>query len=109
MATVLAVLNIGLSYRDQWRQMANTVCQHLNMLYTADFFLQLVNVYAYYHFHDVSTISDRYQYHIISWCITSLLIVCMINEERYAPSEKIVADTVSFFLRNDMHETNELI
>lgn len=34
---------------------------------------------------------------MISFAITSLLLVFMINEERYAPAEPIIADTVRSF------------
>lgn len=67
----------------------------MNTLYAVDFFVQLINLYSYYQVHDVSVISDRYMYTIVSWAITFILILLIINEERYAPSEDIIADTVS--------------
>jgi hypothetical protein len=92
------VLNIGLSFAEGSKSLSNLICNHLNILYSLDFMVQLVNLFAYYHIHDISSISNRYQECMVSFVITFLLLIFIMNEERYAPAEPIVADTVSNIL-----------
>lgn len=91
--TVIASINIALSFSETTKALTNFICKQMNTLYAVDFFVQLINLYSYYHVYDVSVISDRYMYTIVSWVITFILILLIINEERYAPSEDIIADT----------------
>jgi hypothetical protein len=79
------------------KALADTICKHLNWMYTIEFILQLVNLYAYYHVHNVSFISDRYKSNMISGAITLVLLLFIINEDRYSPSEPITVETVSFY------------
>ncbi|OAD00859.1 hypothetical protein MUCCIDRAFT_153502 [Mucor lusitanicus CBS 277.49] len=69
------------------------MCTHLNYLYLADFFIQWINLSAYYQVHDVLEISHRYEHEMLYGSITLLLLVIVANESRYAPSEPIIADT----------------
>lgn len=64
-------------------------------MYTLEFMLQLFNLYAYYQAHAIATISDRYGESMVSFAITFIILVFTMNEERYAPAEPIIADTVS--------------
>ncbi|EIE75466.1 hypothetical protein RO3G_00170 [Rhizopus delemar RA 99-880] len=52
-----------------------------------------VNIYAYYHIHDISFIQARYAHWIFSSAITILLIVFVINEERDSPTGPIVTES----------------
>lgn len=62
----------------------------------ADFSVQLINLSAYYQVHDVLEISHRYEHEMLYGIMTLLLLVIVSNESRYAPSEPIIADTVSY-------------
>jgi hypothetical protein len=91
---LLAIFNIGLSFAQVNKPLTDSICRHLNFLYTADFTIQLVNLFSYYHVHDIAYVSDRYRNSMISFAVTSILLTFMINEEKYAPAETIIADTV---------------
>lgn len=95
---MLAVLNIVflLSADGTTRAFSDVICKHLNVLYILEFLIQLVNLNAYYQVYDISTVSDRYQTCMVSFALTILLLLFAVNEERYAPAEPIIADTVSF-------------
>ena len=95
-AVVLAILNICLAFTISGKSLSDHICTHLNHLYMADLFIQLINLSAYYQVHDVLEISHRYQHEMLYGIVTLLLLVIVSNESRYAPSEPIIADTVSF-------------
>lgn len=95
-AVVLALLNVCLSFTISGKSLSDHICTHLNHLYIADFLIQLINLTAYYQVHDILEISHRYEHEMVYGAITLLLLVMVSNESRYAPSEPIIADTVSF-------------
>lgn len=101
---LLALFNAGLSFIGPYtitagdsissKSLANTICKHLNWMYVIDFIVQLTNLYAYYHVHDISFISHRYKISMISGGISLVSLVLIINEDRYSPSKPIIAETV---------------
>lgn len=80
------------------KQLSDFICRELNVMYIVYFMIELVNIYAYYHIHDISFIQARYAYWIFSSAITILLIVFVINEERDSPTDPIVTESVSYFI-----------
>ncbi|GAA5802280.1 hypothetical protein HPULCUR_007743 [Helicostylum pulchrum] len=96
LAILLAAVNIALSFAKSLKPLADLICRQLNIAYSMDFAIQLVNMYSYYRVHDISVINERYQYIMITCSISFIMLACIINEERYKPAKPVVTNTGRF-------------
>lgn len=66
------------------------------MMYVIDFVIQVVNIYAYYRVYYISVANERYQYIMVTCSIDFILLVFIMNEERFKPAKPVVTDTVRY-------------
>ncbi|KAG2234156.1 hypothetical protein INT48_002319, partial [Thamnidium elegans] len=92
-ATLLAACNIALSFAKSFKPLTDSICSQLNIIYSIDFVIQLINIYSYYRVYDISVINERYRYIMITCSINFVMLVFIMNEERYRPAKPVVTDT----------------
>lgn len=91
--SLLAVTNLSLS--EDAKPIADEICHQLNILYFIHFLIGLVDVRSFYAVYDYSTVSTGYSIAFYTTTISLILLVFIINEERHAPAEPVITDTVS--------------
>ncbi|KAG1471789.1 hypothetical protein G6F56_001926 [Rhizopus delemar] len=88
-ASVLSIVNIYLSA--SYSTLANTICNHLNLLYVLDFMCDVVNTRSYYIMvHDIIL---GYKVTILTTVLNLILIIIVINETRNAPLKPIITES----------------
>ncbi|KAG0166993.1 hypothetical protein DFQ28_007487 [Apophysomyces sp. BC1034] len=90
-ALALAVANIKLS-EETYKSTTDVICKHLNLLYACVFVIKLIDLRSFYLVH-ITELRLGYSISIISTGLLFLLLVFVINEERYAPRDRLVSDT----------------
>jgi hypothetical protein len=89
----LAVTNLSLS--EDAKPIADEICHQLNILYFVSFLIGLVDLRSFYVVYNYATVSTGYSIAFYTTTISLILLVFLINEERHAPAEPVVTDTVS--------------
>ncbi|KAG1046896.1 hypothetical protein G6F43_010636 [Rhizopus delemar] len=88
---ILSIINIYLSAN--YSPLANTICNHLNILYAADFLIGCVNTRSFYVLKlDYESVLG-YKLSVWTTLISFVLIVLIINETRNAPSKPIITES----------------
>jgi hypothetical protein len=76
------------------KPIGDEMCLQLNILYFVHFVVGLVDLHSFYGAYNYSTISSGYAISLYTTIISMLLLIFAVNEERHAPSEPVVTDTV---------------
>ncbi|KAG0192526.1 hypothetical protein DFQ28_008764 [Apophysomyces sp. BC1034] len=90
-ALILAIANISVSSTPNI--LTDQICSKLNILYVCDFLIGLVNLRSFYIVHGTSDWTPGYSLALYSCCISFVLLIFVINEERHAPLEPVISDT----------------
>ncbi|KAI8381242.1 P-loop containing nucleoside triphosphate hydrolase protein [Radiomyces spectabilis] len=86
---ILALANVSSRYKS----LADMLCHHLNGLYVCSFIIALIDVRSNYLLGGLENIGLEYRLALVSFSLTSLMLVLVINEERHAPEKPIITET----------------
>ncbi|CAO3646433.1 unnamed protein product [Mucor hiemalis] len=86
---VLSIINIYLS--KSANQLSNRICDQLNLLYSIDFLVTVIDFRSYYNAGDKSAMG--YQLAVCTTLLDLVLIVIVINEARLAPTKPVVTES----------------
>lgn len=87
----MSIINIYLS--KSANQLSNSICDQLNLLYSIDFLVTIIDFRSYYNAGDKSAMG--YQLAVCTTLLDLVLIVIVINEARLAPTKPVVTESVS--------------
>ena len=94
----LSITNISFTGTPK-KPIADVVCVQLNYLYLLHLSLDLIDLRSFYAAHYTNIATEGYRHSVFTACVTLILLLVIIHEERHAPVQPVVTDTVSFFKR----------
>ncbi|KAI8137621.1 hypothetical protein BJV82DRAFT_646813 [Fennellomyces sp. T-0311] len=91
-ALFLSIANISFTGTPK-KPVADVMCVQLNYLYLTHFFINLLDLRSFYYVHYTDISTEGYLHSVLTACVTAVILMTIIHEERHAPVTPIVADT----------------
>lgn len=76
------------------KSVVDVVCRQLNVLYTCHLLINAVDLRSFYIVHLADEFTTGYTVSLAVACVTLFVLLVIIHEERNAPAQPVIADSV---------------